>query len=246
MLTPQKSKIFKHVISNYSIPKIKRESIDGKRMYISPSGRALHSVTTILSGSKEKKKIITEWKIRVGEDKAKEISRRATSSGKGTHDALEKLLENNPLPSMVINPNSITHYSNIKKKLVEHVDNVRHIEQMLFSENMGAAGTADLIAEFDGTLSIIDFKTAAKYKKREWIGDYFEQAAAYAEMYGELTGNVIDNLVIIISHGHGVNCYAANRQDYINGFIDKCNSYIASFNADIQHLRSDGDQKISA
>ncbi len=221
-------KKFNHLLLNYSLPTIERKTIDGRRVYISPDGDILHSVTTILSHDPVKKESLKKWRARVGEEQANAVGRKATSSGKSTHDAVEKLLENNPIPSVSINPNAIRHYANIKRVLIEKVDNIRHIEAKLFSTKMKAAGATDLIADFDGEIAVIDHKTSAKPKKKEWIKDYFEQTAAYAEMYEEMTSVPITKLVIIISHGDGVDVHVERKDDHLPDFIKKCDAYNAA------------------
>jgi len=89
------------------------------------------------------------------------------------------------------------------KETLKNINNIYALEKSLFSEELGVAGTVDCIAEYNGELSIIDFKTAEKPKPRDWIENYFVQAAAYACMFFERTGIPVKKLVIIMTCENG-------------------------------------------
>ena len=171
-------------------------SEDGKRYYTTPDGDRLPSVTTVLGA--QKKQGILEWRARVGEEEANRISRIATSRGTNVHTICENYLNNKQDFMKGIMPDAVEYFLSIKPWL-NKIDNIHYQEQALWSKSIGMAGRVDCIAEFEGKLSVIDFKTASRPKKREYIIDYFWQTTAYAMMYEELVGKPIDNLVIIMA-----------------------------------------------
>lgn len=153
-------------------------------------------MTTLLGEMLTKKKI-NEWRKKVGEEKANQISNEATSRGKNYHSLMESYLQNQ-LNEDTLDPLQIQVLTNARKR-VDNIDNVVCIEKPLFSEKYRIAGTVDCIAEYNGVLSIIDHKTAARPKKEEWIESYFLQETGYSIMFEELTGIQINQIVTIIS-----------------------------------------------
>ena len=114
------------------------------------------------------------------------------------------------------------------KDAIDKIDNIHYIEGQMFSERLGLAGRTDCIGEYNGVLSIIDFKTSLKPKKKEWIENYFEQGTAYAMMYEELVGNPIDNIVIIVSTDDGsqpLQVFQENKYDYMKSLLEKIHIY---------------------
>lgn len=205
------------------LPELKQlpvEEIDGKRFYVSPNGNKLPSVTTVLGHFK--KQSILEWRKRVGEEEANRISGRASNRGTKFHTMMEKyLLGNNSLFENVM-PDMKQAFMDIQKT-IDKIDNIHYIESPLWSERLGLAGRTDVIAEFDGVPSIIDFKTSLKEKKEEWIQNYFEQGTAYSLMYKERVGVAIDQIVIIISVD-GLSepqTFVKSTKDYVDTLIKK-------------------------
>jgi genome maintenance exonuclease 1 len=194
-------KTFRYVEGLPELKSLPTEQVDGKRYYVTPNGNRLPSVTTVLGHFK--KASITEWRNRVGHEEAQKISTRASTRGTKFHNLLEKYLSNqyhnnremlfeNIMPDM----KQAFHDAEIA---LDKIDNIHYIETPLWSERLGLAGRTDVIGEYDGVLSIIDFKTSLKEKKEEWIDNYFEQGTAYALMYKERVGIAIQQVVIIIS-----------------------------------------------
>lgn len=212
-------KTFVH-IPGPDIPNLEKREVNGIREYKLPSGKYVPSVTTMLGHFKRKQ--LSEWRSRVGEQKAKEVSTKAASRGTKVHNLLEKYLANEP---NVLNESVMPDIKEIFidfQKTLDRVDNIRYLEACLFSEKMALAGRVDCIGEFDQKLSIIDFKTANKPKKKEWIRDYFLQATAYALMYEDMNQEVIDSIVILIwSDEGGMQVFHENKQDYITELLEK-------------------------
>jgi len=167
---------------------------DGKRYYTTPDGVKLPSVTTVI-GAKGKQSIL-EWRKRVGEEKANQISRKASSRGTNLHSICEDYLNNKPI-GMVM-PDAKEMFLKIRP-LLDRIDNIHYQECALWSIQLGMAGRVDCIAEFDGVLSVIDFKTSRRVKEAKDIDNYFAQCVAYACMYEEMIGQGIDQIVIIMA-----------------------------------------------
>ena len=218
-------KTFNHVTGLPDLKQLAVEEIHGKRYYISPSGKKLPSVTTVLGHFKKKQ--ISEWRARVGDEQANRISTRAATRGTKFHNMMEKyLLNDNTLFENVL-PDMKQAFHDVKDA-IDKIDNIHYIEGQMFSERLGLAGRTDCIGEYDGVLSIIDFKTSLKPKKKEWIENYFEQGTAYAMMYEELVGNPIDNIVIIVSTDDGsqpLQVFQENKYDYMQSLLEKIHIY---------------------
>ena len=153
------------------LPDLKSEThSDGKRYYTSPSGKRLPSVTTVVGAMK--KQAIMEWRNRVGEVEANRISKLATGRGNRVHDLAERYLKNEKIDWVREMPDSVEMFRTLIPHL-HRINNIHYIEQALWSEQIGLAGRVDLIAEWDGVLSVIDFKTSKKIKNREDIPEYF-------------------------------------------------------------------------
>jgi len=191
--------MFNHVELN--LPSLERELIDGVRYYKVPNNDELQkfvSITSVISHfSKEK---FAKWREKVGEDEANRITKRATSRGTDAHTLIEHHLLNQELPT--VQPIS-EHLFKIAKPALSRINNIHALEGSLYSQYLGVAGTVDCIAEFDGELSIIDFKTSKQPKPREWIDGYFVQCCAYACMLHELTGLTVKKFVIIMTCENG-------------------------------------------
>jgi genome maintenance exonuclease 1 len=193
---------FNHVgfgLGNQPKPLLERvTAADGRRVYNTPTGKRYPSVTTVLA--EKNKQVIVDWRKRIGADQANTISRVAAGRGTGMHLAAERYLDNLPAfePGRTINP---LHYEMFKKlqPLLDRCNNIHCQETPLYSHWLRLAGTVDCVGEFDGKLSIIDFKSSTKPKKEEWISSYFMQCAAYAIMYEELTQIPIANLAVLVA-----------------------------------------------
>jgi len=204
--------MFKHV--EIDLPhKLERVHIDGKRYYKLPGEDIkLVSVTTVTSFQSAKK--IKEWRKRVGEEYANRKTKRATSRGTGMHTLTEHFLKNEPLPKSNPLPEILFK---VAKPTLKKINNIHALERPLYSKTLGLAGTVDCIAEYEGELAVIDFKTAEKPKPEEWIDGYFVQAVAYACMLYEMTGIIVKKLVIIMSCENG-ECKVyekTNKSEYI-------------------------------
>jgi genome maintenance exonuclease 1 len=224
--------MFQHV--DIELPALSRKTIDGVRYY-TVEDHPMVSITSVTSHYN--KEIFSKWRAKVGEEEANRISKRSTTRGTKTHELIENFLLNKevlfeqPLPKML--------FTQVKTAL-NNINNIYALEKSLYSKELGVAGTVDCIAEFTGEngepeLAIIDFKTAEKPKPKQWIENYFVQAAAYACMFYELTNIPVKKLVIIMTCENGEvvvyeeynkKLYMEKLVKYIQKFVeDKLNDY---------------------
>ena len=206
-----------------------RVTIDGVRYYKVPeSGELikLPSITTITSHYK--KEFFDNWRQKVGIEEANRITKKATTRGTEMHLLTEHYLNNEEVPKAKVPISGMLF--NIAKPALNRIDNIIAQEKALYSLRLGVAGTVDCIAEFDGELSIIDFKTSKAPKPVEWIEGYFVQAAAYSCMLYELTGLKAKKLVIIMACEDGELKIYEERN--IFPFIKKLGIYIRKFVSD--------------
>ena len=193
---------------------MRTENHNGKRNYVTPEGELYPSITTILS--EFSKASIQAWRKRVGETEANKISGKASRRGTSLHNLCESYIKNEEgflqgeLPY-------IAELFHTIEPILERIDNVQGVELALYSDQFGVAGRTDLIAEFDGKLSIIDYKTSNRTKKKEWCESYFAQGAFYAVAYEELTKIPVSQVVIIIAvDNEQPQLFVEKRDDWID------------------------------
>ena len=206
--------MFNHV--DLDLPQLERETIDGVRYYQTPEGnQKLVSITSVISYIN--RQIFIDWRKKVGAEEADKITRKATSRGTDFHTLTENHLDNKEFKTGSVQPLSEFMFLLAKEEL-SRIDNIHALETSLYSLELGIAGTVDCIAEHDGELAVIDFKTSKKPKPREWIDHYFVQCAAYACMLYEMTGIMVKKFVIIMSceNGECVVYEEYNKRKYIN------------------------------
>ena len=207
------------------LPPLERETVDGVRYYKVPNGEELLKLVSITSvTSHYNREKFAKWRKKIGEKKANEITRKATSRGTDMHTLVEHYLLNDNLPK--VQPLSDYLYK-IAKPTLNKIDNIHSLEGSLYSKELGVAGTVDCIAEYEGELAVIDFKTSKAPKPREWIDGYFVQAAAYACMYYELTGVAVKKLVIIMACEDG-ECVVYEERDKMK-YMRLLVTYIENF-----------------
>ena len=186
-------KKFNHVGS--TLTELQTENIDGKRHYVTPNGSYI-SITTLLANLS--KDGIQKWRNRVGATEANRISTKASRQGNAIHALCEKYIKNEEGFLTESMPHLVEMFESILP-LLDRVDNVHVTEGALYSDELGLAGRTDLIAEFDGQLAIIDYKTSRRIKTWSMCHSYFMQGAFYAHAYEERTGIPINNIVIIMA-----------------------------------------------
>jgi len=209
-----------------NLPEITATTTDGVRLYETPEGNKYPSITTVLSV--RNKKGLFEWRKRVGEDVANYVARKAATRGTHVHHMCEDYLNNDFdeekhkkkfLPYVLFNQ--------LKESVLQKIDNIYAQECGLYSDKYKVAGRVDCIAEYNGELAIIDFKTSKKPKPREWIEHYFVQCMAYGCMLYELTGISVKKLVIIMACENG-ECVVYEERDK-SKYIKLLTEYIRKF-----------------
>ena len=200
---------------------------NGVRYYPIPGADKYYpSVTSITSF--QSAKFFKEWRKKVGEEQANRITARATQRGSAFHSItedyingvlnLDTYLENNPL--------SVRMFQSAKSTL-NRIDKIHCLETFLFSHYLGLAGRVDCIAEFDGELAVIDFKTSTKLKKEDYIEHYFVQETAYAAMFLERSGIEVKKIVTLIATEEG--SIQVFQKYNLDDYLQLLKSYIEEF-----------------
>ena len=189
-------------ILDYDFQSLPTENIDGKRYYITPTGEKYPSVTSV-TGLLNRDGI-KKWRKRVGEKTANKISTQAARHGTSAHQLFEDYIRNDNFEEKFKSAMPTTQQAFISvEKLLNQIGTVHALEAPLYSHELQLAGRVDCIAEWEGKLSVIDFKTSAKPKNPEWITNYFIQETAYAKMFEELTGKEVEAIVTLIAVSNG-------------------------------------------
>lgn len=204
----------------HDFPSLKRIDEDGSRTYLTPTGAKYPSVTSITG--LQSAVSIQKWRDRVGLEEANKITKRASNRGTSIH----KLCENYLLGNTDTTPMFDHEMFSSMRPHLDKIDNIHCLETQLYSHHLEVAGTVDCIAEYDGKLCVIDFKTSAKPKKREWIEGYFMQTSAYAVMFEELTGIPVGRTLIVVGvDDHEPQIFQEKRNDWIFKFRDLREQY---------------------
>lgn len=182
----------------FQYEKLKRVEANGSRLYETPGGIKVSSVTTILDSTKDKTFLI-EWRKRVGEQQANQISKESAGLGTLMHTHLENYVIGKPRPAgnNVVQELARAMADTMINEAFPNVDEVWGIEASLYYPGL-YAGTSDMIGVWKGKPAIIDHKTTKKPKKKEWIEDYFLQCCAYALAHNEVHGTDIRTCAINI------------------------------------------------
>jgi genome maintenance exonuclease 1 len=187
------------------------------RRYKTPTGSWYPSITTVLS--LVTRDGIAAWKAKVGEEYAESVKRRAGNRGTRFHEFTERYLNNQPVDVTTLNFLERDIFTRAIPTL-NRIDNIVIQEAPLYSDYLKIAGRVDCIGEFDGKLSIIDFKTSLREKDEDHVQHYYMQAAAYAIMFEERTGIPITNLVLIVATDHGfVNIMNSKRDIHVKDLM---------------------------
>lgn len=211
--------MFTHIDHGIVLPECTRETTSQGRKYFTPEGNTYPSVTTVL-GIQDKSGL-EAWKKRVGEEEAQKISTQAAVRGTAVHKLAEDYLDNREDWKENHMPSNIFSFQQIKSILDKRVNNIWFQEAFLYSDYLKTAGQVDCIAEFDGKLSIIDFKTSRKPKRKEWIKNYFMQESFYAVAFEERTKKPITQLVTIITvDGDDPQVFIEHRDNHIRDFME--------------------------
>lgn len=207
---------FRH--EQIELTELTAETLPSGRTYTTPEGNKYPSITTCLSILSRDS--IAAWRARVGEEEANRVSAKAAGRGTRVHQMCEDYI-NNKLDISKYTPADKETFLSIKSILDENIGLVRGQEVPLYSDYLGVAGRVDCVADWNGRLAVIDFKTSKKPKKKEWISSYFMQAAAYCVMWEERTGIPIDKTVIVVAvDGDEPQVFEEKRDNFIQPCIE--------------------------
>ena len=213
---------YNHIPINFQQAKLIEK--DNAHYYETPSGEIFPSITTILQKtmSIEKKESLQNWKDK--EVAAEYITSEAATIGTETHKLIENYI-NDVRQTDEVRLLTVAHFNNLIPFL-QKIDDVHGTELRLYSDTMKLAGTSDCIAKYDGELSIIDYKTKRSNQKEEWMTDHFIQCTAYAEMFKELTGIEVKQIVILVSSEKNSRMeFVKNTKDYKDLLTQRLNQY---------------------
>ena len=212
------------------LPVTKGKKVDGFRFY-DIDGKAYPSVTSVL-GIKKKAEL-QGWREKIGEDVANWEMGRAARRGKATHLLVEEYLKGQTPSERGVLPLGLFK---LLRPYIDQIDNIHLLETIMYSPKLTIAGQVDCIAEYNGKLSVIDFKTANKERQESWIENYFLQTTAYAQMYEETYGKNIDQIVILLASEDGsVQNFVKEKNDYMSPLmksIDEFYKYYQEQNKD--------------
>ena len=202
----------------YHFPELKTKTVDRKRFYVTPEGNEYPSITTVLSP--RNKKGLMEWRKRVGNDVANHIANKAAVRGTKVHKMCEDWL-NEDFSQETWDKHKkdffpYTLFNELKNQKFEYITDVYAQEMTLYSDKYKVAGRVDLIANYQHHLSIVDFKTSTNERKDSYNENYYIQTAAYAEMFEEMTGTPINQIVILVVTENGtVQEFVKEKHEYI-------------------------------
>ena len=203
-----------------NLPVTKGKKIDGFRFY-DIDAKAYPSITTVLGI--QKKAQLQEWRDKIGENVANWEMGRAARRGKATHLLIEQYIKGLTPSERGVLPLGLFR---LIKPYVDQIDNIHCLETIMYSKKLTIAGQVDCIAEYNGKLSVIDFKTANKERQESWIENYFMQTSAYAQMYEELFGKEIEQIVILLASEDGsVQSFIKEKKDYMDPLKKSINDF---------------------
>lgn len=218
------------LVSKYDYPNLKRIQTKQGRRYVGKDEKPVPSVTTILGDTGDKTALIA-WRKRVGEEEATRISTESAGLGTKVHNALEKFILQEDYEIKGNNHISIMAKNMVTEMIdkgLSKVDEIYGVEVGLIAEGL-YAGTADGVGMWEGEEAIIDFKTAKKIKKREWIEDYFMQGCAYALAHNEMFGTDIKKVAILMIDREGKYADFVIEGKEFEEYCDKWSNRLADF-----------------
>lgn len=206
------------------LPNLVTTTLNKKRFYNTPEGAMLPSITTVLSI--RKKDGLIEWRKRVGDDVANYISGNAVRRGIKIHEMCEDYL-NNMHDDALFETYEKEHFlywclfKQLRDQALCDIDNIYAQEVGLYSDKYKVAGRVDCIAEYNGVLSVIDFKTSTKERTDDWNENYYIQGAAYAEMFEERTEIKVNQIVILVVTEDGtVQKFVKNKYPFLELLVE--------------------------
>ena len=205
---------------------LNKKEQNGIRLYNLPNGDWVPSITSVTSFYN--RQIFVDWRKRVGIEEANRITKKATARGTDFHEAAQAYLMNLHLDWNEFMPMTKIMFTHAKPYL-DRINNIHAIERTLYSEYFGLAGRVDCIAEYDGELAVIDFKTSDKIKPEKWIENYFVQEMFYASAYYEMTDIPVKKLItLMVTPGGDVKVFdKRNKEDYIKLLVRYIKEFVS-------------------
>ena len=199
---------------------------NGIRLYNIPNGDWVPSITSVTSFYN--RQVFVEWRKKVGNEEADRITKKATARGTDFHEVAQDYLLNKELNWDNYRPLSKFMFYHLKPEL-DKINNIHAIERTLYSEYLGLAGRVDCIAEYEGELAVIDFKTSDKIKPEKWIENYFVQEMFYASAYYEMTGIPVKKLItLMVTPGGEVKVFdKRDKSDYIKLLVRYIKEFVS-------------------
>ena len=212
---------------DFEFKHLKTKNINGKRHYVTTEGQEYISITSLLGYFSAKS--IAEWRRKVGEEEANRISNESSSNGTAMHNSLEVYLQGGDYQKTIKNEWQQNQFDCVKTHLDHYFDEMWWQEIPLYSNRLGVAGRVDLIGIYKGVPTVIDFKTSKKFKKKEWVQGYLEQATFYAMSFYEMTKFPIKDIVILVSVDGGAELQVFQEKvgNYMNSLHSKVKEYKA-------------------
>ena len=231
--------MFNHV--PVDIPEVSTKNINKKRFYDTPTG-FYPSITTVLGVRKEKKEGLRLWRERVGKYVDNHIMRSTAGRGTAVHHMCEDFLNNKEVIKEDQRFLPWCLFSQLKPTLTKSINNIFAQECGLWSEKYRVAGRVDVIAEWNGVPSIIDFKTSRSERKDDYNFEYYMQAAAYAEMFEERTGIEINQIVILVVTEDGlVQEFVREKHDYLEPLIETIDMFTEQWEKENEEASNNPD-----
>ena len=219
-------------IDKKKLPKTQGRRINGHRFY-DIDGKNYPSVTSVLSLRKTEG--LTKWRESIGEKVANFEMRRCANRGKSLHTLVEQYL-NNETPSIRdVLPLGLFK---LMKPYLDQINNIRLVEEIMYSPNLTIAGQVDCVAEYNGKLSVIDFKTANKERIEEWVDNYFLQCTAYSMMYAETYNESIEQIVVLMAAEDGsMKAFVKEPKDYEDELQKAIETFYDTVNPQLQEVK---------
>ena len=219
-------------IDKKKLPKTQGRRINGHRFY-DIDGKNYPSVTSVLSLRKTEG--LTKWRESIGEKVANFEMRRCANRGKSLHTLVEQYL-NNETPSIRdVLPLGLFK---LMKPYLDQINNIRLVEEIMYSKNLTLAGQVDCVAEYNGKLSVIDFKTANKERIEEWVDNYFLQCTAYSMMYAETYNESIEQIVVLMAAEDGsMKAFVKEPKDYEEELQNAIRTFYDTVNPQLQEVK---------
>ena len=214
------------------LPKTKGKKVGDYRFY-DIDGVNYPSVTSVLSMRKSEG--LKKWRKSIGENVANWEMRRCANRGKSLHTLVEQYMKNETPSIRDVLPLGLFK---LMKPYLDQINNIRLVEEIMYSKNLTLAGQVDCVAEYNGKLSVIDFKTANKERIEEWVENYFLQCTAYSIMYNETFNEPIEQIVVLMAAEDGsMKAFVKEPKDYEEELQKAIQTFYDTVNPQLQEVK---------